>query len=368
MNKYLFLFCVVLIGFLSILMYRLNEGGTFKRIENKKSEKYGNCKKIYGNLGSEDFAYVTKHNLVLLSSVDRRSMLEPELARGNILGYFIDEEKIENIKLVNYESEEFHPHGLSIYETEEENYLLFVVNHFTNEGDSVEIFEYNPEERVLEHIKTIRDELFVSLNDIVAVDVDKFYVTNDHGNKRKEGFKVFIEDFFTFLSRSSVIFYDGERNIAKKVIKDGEVKMANGINVSYDRSRLYVSETTGGSVSIWNIDGNYDLNFRERIHLDTGVDNIEMKYDRTNQIESLIIGCHPSLIGFLGHALFEALGPSEVIKIDLKINNNNYSVIEIDQLFMSDGEDLSASSVGGIYNNHLFIGPVFDDHFLICSS
>lgn len=56
---------------------------------------------------------------------------------------------------------------------------LFVINH-SHKGDFVELFDYSPESNSLTFVKRIESSLFVTPKDIVAVDQDRFYLTNQH--------------------------------------------------------------------------------------------------------------------------------------------------------------------------------------------
>ena len=75
---------------------------------------------------------------------------------------------------------------------------------------------------------------------------------------------------------------------------------------------------------------------------------------------NLWIGSHPKMFDFIKHAKNkDHYSPSQVIMISSKDN-------EIKEVFLSDGSDLSGSSVAALYNNNLLIGAVFEDHFLHC--
>lgn len=63
--------------------------------------------------------------------------------------------------------------------THERRTRLFVINH-SHKGDVVEIFDHSPEANTLTLVKTVSSDLFVTPKDIVAVDQDRFYLTNHH--------------------------------------------------------------------------------------------------------------------------------------------------------------------------------------------
>jgi arylesterase/paraoxonase len=53
--------------------------------------------------------------------------------------------------------------------------------------------------------------------------------------------------------------------------------------------------------------------------------------------------------------------PSEIIKIDYR-GKNDY---QIEQMYMEDGTEMSASTVAATFGNLIFVGNVMDEHFLI---
>ena len=191
--------------------------------------------------------------------------------------------------------------------------------------------------------------MLVSPNDIDLINENQFYVTNDHGFS-KPFFKLF-EDYLQ-MSKSNILFYNGSDFI--EIVTD--LQMANGINISRDKITVYCAETIGQKLNIYRRNQlDNSLSLLESIKLDSGLDNIEIDLDG-----NLYIGSHPKLFDFVKHAKDKThISPSQVFKI-----SPDYTVI--DEIFLSDGSDISASTVGAFYNNILLIGAVFDNHFLYC--
>ena len=103
------------------------------------------------------------------------------------------------------------------------------------------------------------------------------------------------------------------------------------------------------------------LTFYKFVNVQSSTDNIFIDPDDG----SLWIGCHPSPISFAVHALTKEHKhaphtPSHVVRIAPDLS-------KIDQILMSNGRDISASSAAGRVGDRLIITPVFDDHILICS-
>jgi len=224
-----------------------------------------------------------------------------------------------------------------------------VVNHAGSEN-SIEVFDFR--DGKLSYLKTITDPLLVSPNDLVMLDENRFYVTNDHGAASYNG--KMIEDYLR-ISRANVLVYDGQ-NFS---LAADRLSYANGINMSPDGSIVYVAETVAKKISVYSRHDDDTLTFKQEIFLGTGVDNIELDNDG-----GLWIGSHPKLLTFIYHAENpDAVSPSQVLRLSMD-ENRSYIFQEI---YLSIGEDLSGSSVAAVYDNTLLIGAVLDDHFLMCS-
>jgi arylesterase/paraoxonase len=160
---------------------------------------------------------------------------------------------------------------------------------------------------------------------------------------------------FLRLKLSSVVYFDGSR-FRQAASGFG---YANGINVSADGKIIYLCATTEGVLHIFSRDiPTGRLTPRQKLDLDTGVDNIEMDPDG-----GLWIGAHPKLLKFLQHARDPAkLSPSQVLHV-VPLADGGYDIKEI---YLNRGEEISASSVAVVYDKHLLIGAVFDPKFLDC--
>lgn len=95
----------------------------------------------------------------------------------------------------------------------------------------------------------------------------------------------------------------------------------------------------------------------------SGADNIDV-VDNGNGDVTIYIASHPNSLKFLIHsANKDAISPSQVFKI----NVSKYNEVRVQEEYLSEGEDLSGSSIAAYWNHKRLIGAVFDDHFLICN-
>jgi len=194
------------------------------------------------------------------------------------------------------------------------------------------------------------DEALVSPNDIVMIDENRFYFTNDH--KYTEGVGRLLEDYGG-MAVSTVMYYDGKEY---KEVASG-LAYANGINYDHKRKLLFVAAVRGFEVRVFRVKEDGTIDFIEAIDCGTGVDNIE--FDATG---NLWIGAHPSLLAYSAYDKGNnEISPSEIIKIEYR-GTNDYT---IEQVYIEEGATMSASTVAAPYKDIILIGNVMDDQFLV---
>ena len=133
-------------------------------------------------------------------------------------------------------NDQFNPHGVGHWVTEDGEFLLYVVNHF-KERDSVECFHYDVEGRFLKHRKSFQHSLLRNLNDIVIVGLDEFYVTVDHYFSIPIVQKV---ESLLALPLCTVVYYNAKSQDVK-VAAQG-LKYANGIAMSTNKRYVHIAQ------------------------------------------------------------------------------------------------------------------------------
>ncbi len=350
MRPKLVVITIIIAGIAWFVLDLLQDSGQFKTLEPHFN---GAVVHVAGPIGAEDITINPKTGVAYISSDDRRNWFQGNSSTGPsgaIYAYNLEGAQPELRNLTPELDFIFHPHGISLFVDAEEKQTIFVVNHRPT-GHFIEIFDVVENE--LRHKESISGELLSSPNNILAVDERRFYATIDHGNTSKIGRT--LEDYLR-LERARVVYFDGTDF---KVVADG-LLYANGINMSPNGNQIYVAATTSHKLHIYrrNIDTGA-LTPDYEIDCNTGIDNIEL-----DAAGNLWIGAHPKLLTFVQHAKDDnTLSPSEVLKVSL-LEDGNY---QAEQVFLSLGDDLSASSVAAVYKNKLLIGAVFDDGFLVCT-
>ena len=202
----------------------------------------------------------------------------------------------------------FAPHGMSVHKSGGHTHV-YVVNH-QETYDAVESFTWDAQAQTLTHVKTHRDEQFHSLNDVAAVDPDKFFVTNDH---------YFVNDIlrliedFAMLHWTNLIFYDGH----KGTVVDTGLAGANGIAIDFKRQFLYLAQPPAELIRVYKLDTrSFTLKQHFEISLLTSPDNIWVNQENGE----LFVGCHPVVKEALQYLLEPSkyAAPSQVLRIRMQ--------------------------------------------------
>jgi len=320
--------------------------GQFKSIEPHFA---GTCEVIRGVVGAEDITIHPGTGVAYISVCDRRGVMSGQSSRGGIYAYELNVPRPVPVKLTSGPDPGFQPHGISLFVDPGGRDALFVINH-SGSTHKIEIYEIKADG--LTHRETVSDPDLLSPNDIVAVGRMSFYATNDH--RHRGGVMRLLEDYLK-LPLASVVYYDG----GNFTWAAEGFRYANGISVSPDGRELYVAETTGRVLNVYDRDRQTgDLSLKEEIRFDTGLDNIEVGPDGI-----LWIGSHPQLLKFVGHSKDAGKpSPSQVLRVELKGDGAH----RIDEVYLNRGEELSGSSVGAVYWDRLLIGSVFEEKLLDC--
>jgi len=164
----------LLLLFICFVVYTLIATGFFRTVNNQFN---GEIIKKISLPGAEDITISHSDSFALISSTDR-AVFPPEAEEhGGI--YFMDlkTENFEPVLLTASFSQSFAPHGISMLKTDS-TYKVMAINH-TAQGHSIEVFQLDGQKLI--HQKTLRDPAMVSPNDLVMINTDEFYFTNDHG-------------------------------------------------------------------------------------------------------------------------------------------------------------------------------------------
>jgi len=334
---------ILLVSILIFAAHTLISTGFFRSIDPQFN---GKVLKTVPLRGAEDITVIGQDSIALISATNRVVYPPQTNEEGGIYKMDLKDGSLEPVLLTGNFQEAFAPHGMS-YFPKDSGYRIMAISH-TLAGHSIEVFDWYGKEAI--HVKTLRDPALSSPNDLVMLDENRFYVTNDHGYPT--GLGRIVEDYGN-LAISNVTYYDGN-NFTE--VADG-ISYANGINVDRERQLLYVASPRRFLVKVFQMQEGGMLEFIEDIDCGTGVDNIEL-----DEKGNLWIGCHPNLLRFNAFAKGNReTAPSEIIKISYR-DLGDYSVQKV---YVDDGQQLSGSTVAAPFGNLILTGAVMDDNFLV---
>ena len=340
LKKVTLLLFILLVAFIANIFIST---GFFRTIEPKFEGEV--LQKIALN-GAEDITISQIDSFAIISSTARKSLPRTEEEHGGLYYLDLKTKDYTPIHLTADFKTPFAPHGISMLQIDS-TYKIMAINH-TPKGHTIEVFKLDG--KTLTHQKTLEHPTMVSPNDVIQIDKNRFYFTNDH--KYTKGIGRLIEDYGG-LSVSNVIYFDGENYTE---VANG-IAYANGINYDAKRKLLYVASPRKFLVKVYAKNDDGTLNFIEDIDCNTGVDNIEFDTEG-----NLWIGAHPNLLRFASYAKGKKeISPSELIKINYKAKGD----YTIEQIYVEDGSIMSASTVAAPFGNLILTGNVMDDNFLV---
>ena len=320
-------------------------GGAFRGIE---PHFEGRCITVAGVAGPEDLTIHPERPVAYVASYDREAVARGKAGGGAVYAYGLDRQPGNLVNLTPEAGPDFRPHGLSLWRGDDGREHLFVIDH-TGGRHSVLIYGIFGDR--LELLATVTDPLLVAPNDLVAVGPDRFYATNDH--RYTEGFARTLEDWLQ-LPFANVVYWDGETMSEAAA----GFPYANGINASANGRSVYVASTLGREVRVYDRDpASGALALRERIPVGSGADNIEVDEDG-----ALWIGAHPKILQlsrYMGGRELQA--PAQVLRA-----SRDGDGWQVEEVYLGDGEALSAASVGAVRDGRLLIGAIRGHRFLDC--
>lgn len=334
-------------GFIVTTLY---SAGVFMEIEPHFG---GMCTRVDGVIGAEDITIDPDTGMAYISAMDRRTLAASGDHNGGIYVYRPGSFAAP-IKLETDIQTPFHPHGLDLWKANgDKNDRIFVVTHPVADGVStsqIDIFDIRDSR--LFHVRTVKPTEPISLNDVAAAGPDSFYASIDQGSVTPLGRSL---EVYGRLARAGIMYGNGP---AMQKIR-GDMVYANGVQVSQDGQLLYVAETTGKRLSVFNIDpANGNLTPAAETAVNSGLDNIELDSEG-----ALWVVGHPKTFAFLAHAGDAAKrSPSQIFKA-----TQEGSTFAVSEIYLNDGDPISGASVAAPVGNRFLIGSVFEPFILDCA-
>lgn len=300
------------------------------------------CQPVTGIAGPEDIEIDRTRGLAFISSLDRRAAR----ARGAIHLFDLEDPLAETgwRDRTGGVPADFRPLGISYYEADGVR-RLFVVNEA---GPSVELYDVT-ESGDLAHLETFSESRILSPNSVAAAGPRAFYVSNDLRPGRNSPLAGL--HFLMSAGLGEVFYVNGPQSS----LAADKLKFANGLALSPDGAKLYVAETAGKTVKV------FDRNLKTgglieaaTIPLDASPDNLTFDGEGALWIAALP---KPLLLPRLKKDA-GATAPSEVIKL---APDGTAATV-----FRDDGSKQSAATVAARLGGKLLIGALYEQKFLYC--
>ncbi|UCG73412.1 MAG: SMP-30/gluconolactonase/LRE family protein [Chromatiales bacterium] len=336
---------VLSLVFVAIVAWR---GHFFRGVE---SSFAGTCEPLPLDGSAEDIQLDRARGLAYLSVLDRQGLVDGGVnVQGTVLRVNLNLKPLRAEPALLSKPEHFRPHGLSLHVDERGRRYLFALNHPVNRGSEPEMLEIFEERSpgLFRHVQTISDPLLLSPNDVVAVGPREAYVAND---KAASSLGNVLQQIG--IGGSPVTYVS---NGKASVVVDN-IAAGGGIAASADGSTIYVAETAAQRVRVLERDpDDGSLTEVDRIAVDTSPDNIDVAEDG-----SLWIGAHSNTLKLIQHFAQGKPAPSQVRRVQVE------GVRAQDDIYLNDGREISASSVGVRYDNLLLIGSITARKVLVCT-
>ncbi len=334
---------VVISALLIFVAHTLISTGFFRTIEPFID---GKVVQTFPIKGAEDITISMEDGIAIISATKRQFHPPQGEEKGGLYALDLTSD-IPEPKLLSASFDlPFAPHGISLLKKDSVLYIM-AVSH-TSRGHTLDLFSLS--KGSFQHQATFDDPAIVHPNDVVLIDENRFYFTNDH--RYVEGFGRFIEEY-SGASWSNVIYFDGNEFLEVA----GGIAYANGINYDRKRELLYVASPRKFLIKVYSVLEDGRLMFVEDIDCGTGVDNLEL-----DQYGRIWTAAHPDLLHYTAYAKGKKeYSPSEVIRINYESNGN----FDVKPVYVEDGSLLSASTVAAPYGNMVLVGSVLDDEFIL---
>ncbi|ARN75815.1 SMP-30/gluconolactonase/LRE family protein [Oceanicoccus sagamiensis] len=317
----------------------------------------GSCEVVRGEGSAEDIEIDHQAGVAFISAKDRLGAASSGDNNGTITVYDLaaakDRFEMEPLQGMD----DFSPHGISLYQAEDGRRRLYVINHRATGEETIEVFDVAADHS-LNFVKTLRDPLFFSPNDLVAVGWDQLYIANDSG--ATNGFETGMQ-MMGLMDISTIVYFDQDR----ATVAIDSFPTSGGINSSKDGKTLYIGGTSSKSLEVYRRDvNNGALSFLQSFDLKMGVDNIDVAVDG-----AVWVAGHPKVIDLIGHfaSQGEKPAPSQVYILPLDTMANDGSLAAPVDIFTSLGDDLSASSVAAEHQGKFYIGGITPKKMLVCT-
>ncbi|CAJ0960593.1 unnamed protein product, partial [Mesorhabditis belari] len=251
------------------------------------------------------------------------------------------------VKIENFSLSHFAPFGVTHFSSKGRLHL-YIINRFPT-PNCVESFTYNKEKNTATYRKSICDPRFSSLQDIVAVGPDRFFVTNTQFSGRL--WAQTVEAAFQ-ASSGSLYLWDG-----KSVIPSiNWMPTPGGLALDKKRSLLFVGSILSETIRVYQLTPSLALKQQTEISLLSSPMGIYVEETSGDIWTALLPIVHTTFYHLTDPAESRIRAPSQVLRVRLQEDGISWIVTEP---YANDGATLSASASVLFAKDQLLIGSLF---------
>ncbi|KAJ6499411.1 hypothetical protein C8R45DRAFT_114763 [Mycena sanguinolenta] len=263
-------------------------------------------------------------------------------------------------------------HGMDVVPSESDPAQLFVyaVNHrkpvdrdsssVTGADSTIEIFKTAVGSTVLTHLRTVRDPVILTPNDVVgSPDGKSFFFTNDHSSKTS------ATRFLTLvgLEYGSVGYCDVDSG-CKYVARN--LHAANGIVRATNNDTFYVANSLAGGVTVLQRQSDNALLKTHTIATDRGLDNLSMDTDGV-----IWAAGFPDTFALVRHIADPSkLSPTSAHSIAMNTGPGSFygEKFKVTKVFEDDGTLACGTTtvVHDVERKRLFLHGLASPHLTVC--
>ena len=361
------------------------------------------------NINNRDFQHINSEypishmiklndEFLICSGIDipkiyiKKEYISNNIENGGLYLYNIKKKLFEKIKLDNYpDSLPFHPHGLSLYQIDPDNYYLYVINHLIRDDpakneERIEKFNLNIESHKIslyyKNSFSLPQQYFGIVNSIAAINHNVIYFTTEKYfslpcysfNKNNyisylylAKYKIYewMNIIFQILNIKNSYLYSYDMTKDKiNLINDSEGISNRGLAYDPKNSVLYMAQAFEKDIKIFEISRNVPSNalFIKKIKTMYNMENIYYDIEK----EKIYGGIYGSI--------------NELKELDKSyINNGNYDDVTtfggFEEIDAQKGYDISdmilfKDELKGIssaikVNNNIFFSSTYQNELLI---
>ncbi|KAI7948199.1 hypothetical protein MJO29_009864 [Puccinia striiformis f. sp. tritici] len=427
---------LVLIG--AFLKPKLQEAGVFRTIANVNNER---CSRIEGLQACEDIFVDQPTGLAYLACSHRKdranwlpalNVLKYENIQGQSSADYLtildlNTHDHRKVKLTNLPESllqgGIHTHGLDLFvhpekaepgepenagaeaeSTHPRKATIFLINHRSSQDSSlphpgtadsvIEVFDTIIGSDEATYRRTIHHDLVITPNNLVALNENSFYVTNDHLRKKHwtRDLEVCQVDFVAREMKSlrnlsvdsklryanQVLFLDSaldsvvhcsfEESVQCIAALHGRYQFPNGI-AKGPGNTIYMTNSLNAHLRLLEIQPDNTLIVKEEYKVPRVIDNIYV-----NSAGSVFIASIPSFLKFenvlkeLHKEDSSAVSPSEVWKFSNQTSPESpqKTPFKLERIFADDGNQVSGTTSLAPWNSKLFMTGILSSYVSVC--